>query len=288
MRDYRKTQYQRCRKLLAVLAVICIIQLGLSESFSNMVRASLGCHKFCRELLRHPSGSQSRTKYFDMRNIELTDGQPQRIAEASDLLSTRESSIGHRSCGLEVVYHPSSWEREWRDNIDQLQSDDIFWTSGCEAMRRADDLTERWLEYCEHRASNGVDGSPWSHEVFSFHEYIDSCTKKSVARVPLEPLVGTLRHPRAVCDAGFATCSTFLCQAHEILFGKKRRRGKSRALLNKDYLLPLSWNDFMLVRNQTFASFSSEPRTFFFDLGASTYDNGGGGPSLSWFIDSYR
>ena len=30
------------------------------------------------------------------------------------------------------------------------------------------------------------------------------------------------------------------------------------------------------------------PRTFFFDLGASTYDAGGGGPSLRWFIDTYR
>ena len=283
----RNTLVDRKLKLLAALLLVCTIAGFWSDTVSNAVRASLGCHKFCRELQRFPPGSPLRTRYFDMRTIVLTDGQPRRVPDGSTLLSSRESDNHRQSCGVDVSYRPSPWEREWRDSIDQYQTDDIFWTPGCEAMRWADNLTDHWLEHCRSRVSQSVYSS-WSQDVFSVHEFSDSCTERVFARVPLEPLVGTLRHPHAVCDSKIPLCSNFLCRAQENLLGKKQQRGNSASLLNKDYLLPLSWKDFMLVRNRTCSSCDSEPRTFFFDLGASTYDDGGGGPSLSWFMNTYR
>lgn len=154
-------------------------------------------------------------------------------------------------------------------------------------MRQAANNTEHWLRYSSSqnfgREVKEVDKGAWDEAVFSYHEYIDSCTKRVLARVPLEPLVGTLRHPHAVCDADEVRCvSNPLCRLRQFMSAVPRR-GPSRSLLSKEYLLPSSRTHFMASHNLT-----EPPRTFFFDLGASTYDAGGGGPSLRWFIDTYR
>ena len=160
----RNTLIDRKLKLLAALFLVCTISGFWSDTVYNAVRASLGCHKFCRELQRLPSGSPLRTRYFDMRTIRLTDEQPQRVPDGSTLLSSRERDNPHQSCGVDVSYRPSPWEREWRDSIDQYQTDDIFWTPGCEAMRRADNLTDHWLEHRGSRVSHSVYSS-WSQEL---------------------------------------------------------------------------------------------------------------------------
>ena len=248
------------------------------------------CHKFCRELKRNPPGAASRNSYFDMRTIELTDGIPRRMVTGSrqnELSELRTTETGGDACEISVVYHASAWERDWRNNIHERQSDDVFWTRGCTAMRQAANNTEHWLRYSVSQNSGrevkNLDAGAWEEGVFSYHEYIDSCTKRILARIPLEPLVGTLRHPHAVCDANEIRCeSSLLCRLRKFMSAEPRR-GPSRSLLSKEYMLPFSRIQFMASHNLT-----EPPRTFFFDLGASTYDAGGGGPSLRWFIDTYR
>jgi hypothetical protein len=53
-------------------------------------------------------------------------------------------------------------------------------------------------------------------------------------------------------------------------------------IVQKDYLV-ISWN----VSRKTTASPSYTPRSFYFDLGASTYTAGYGGASQSWFVETY-
>jgi len=282
----------RCRNSAARLArtaagAACFLCL---VSLSGALEAFVHCHKFCRELKRNPPGAASRNSYFDMRAIELTDGLPRRVVTDSrqnGLPKTRTIETGGEPCEISVVYHASAWERDWRNDIHKRQSDDIFWTRGCAAMRQAANNTEHWLRYSSSqnfgREVKEVDKGAWEEAVFSYHEYIDSCTKRVLARVPLEPLVGTLRHPHAVCDADEVQCvSNPLCRLRQFMSAVPRR-GPSRSLLSKEYLLPSSRTHFMASHNLT-----EPPRTFFFDLGASTYDAGGGGPSLRWFIDTYR
>ncbi len=282
----------RCRNSAARLArtaagAACFLCL---VSLSGALEAFVHCHKFCRELKRNPPGAASRNSYFDMRAIELTDGLPRRVVTDSrqnGLPKTRTIETGGEPCEISVVYHASAWEQDWRNDIHKRQSDDIFWTRGCAAMRQAANNTEHWLRYSSSqnfgREVKEVDKGAWEEAVFSYHEYIDSCTKRVLARVPLEPLVGTLRHPHAVCDADEVQCvSNPLCRLRQFMSAVPRR-GPSRSLLSKEYLLPSSRTHFMASHNLT-----EPPRTFFFDLGASTYDAGGGGPSLRWFIDTYR
>jgi hypothetical protein len=55
-------------------------------------------------------------------------------------------------------------------------------------------------------------------------------------------------------------------------------------VVNKDYLIA-SWN---VSRKLVKSSAPYVPRAFFFDLGASYYNSGIGGPSQSWFIETYE
>ena len=254
----------------------------------------MGCHRFCRELKLHPPRSAARCAHFDMRDIELTDGFPRRVITSTtqgEVPGEGEESTAGDACGLSVVYRASAWEREWRDNIQERQSDDIFWARGCAAMRQALDKTEHWLKYYQSRRVGGLNPKldAWNENVFSYHEYSDTCTKRVLAKVPLEPLVGTLRHPYAVCDADEFKCDSnmIICRVRGFFVGSSKRKGPSPTLLSKEYMLPLLRAEFMAGHNLSHAP-ANKPRTFFFDLGASTYKDGGGGPSLSWFIETYR
>lgn len=254
----------------------------------------MGCHRFCRELKLHPPRSAARCAHFDMRDIKLTDGFPRRVITSTtqgEVPGEGEESTAGDACGLSVVYRASAWEREWRDNIQERQSDDIFWARGCAAMRQALDKTEHWLKYYQSRRVGGLNPKldARNEDVFSYHEYSDTCTKRVLAKVPLEPLVGTLRHPYAVCDADEFKCDSnmIICRVREFFVGSSKRKGPSPTLLSKEYMLPLLRAEFMAGHNLSHAP-ANKPRTFFFDLGASTYKDGGGGPSLSWFIETYR
>ena len=88
-------------------------------------------------------------------------------------------------------------------------------------------------------------------DVFSYHVYGDSCTKQQEA-YPIEPLAGLTRHPHMCLKGG-------------------------------DYVVDKSY---MLIPPHL--PIRTTGKAYYFDLGASYYDEGAGGASQSWLIDMYE
>jgi hypothetical protein len=109
----------------------------------------------------------------------------------------------------------------------------------------------------------------WSSDVFSFHRVKSICSDSNLATVteiPIEPLVGALRHPFYHCFPHKKDVS--ISGPKEIPF-----------LLNKDYFLPS-------LKREVYPALKFN-NAFLFDIGASTYLSGAGGASQSWFVDTY-
>lgn len=101
-----------------------------------------------------------------------------------------------KPCGLRFKrYVPSAWERHWLIYSKELQG------SICRAIRADDKLSGAWLDGLAESWNLGhpINGEVLAAlarapRVFSRYEYTDTCSGKAVD-VPIEPLVGLLRHP---------------------------------------------------------------------------------------------
>ena len=146
-------------------------------------------------------------------------------------------------------YLVSPWENEWLRDIKNLQEATNEWSRGCDVMREdgSRQRSKEWLEAIAGRQTN------FSTDIFSFHQIFDACTGAVIQQLPIEPLVGILRHP-------FAHCSEIV-PGHN--FG-----------IDKTYMLPMTRQ-------------GKKGRAFLFDLGASLYSEGIGGSSQDWFINAY-
>ena len=94
-------------------------------------------------------------------------------------------------------YTPSAWEREWRLNISTF-ADSIMWKRGCEQLKRQEPSVKAWLaSWSQHET--GVKGD-LDAALFSYHT-LHTCVNGETrsVRVPIEPLVGLLRHPKYYC-----------------------------------------------------------------------------------------
>lgn len=166
-----------------------------------------------------------------------------------------------------VTYRPSAWETEWRTKHALVVQHDRSsnWTRGCTLMGREAAATAAWLDFVRLRQPGvgrtaPAEPSEEAKEVLSFHVLKDACTGDTLEMLPIEPLVGFLRHP----------------QAHCVSVG---RHGYWTLIRDKNYLIP-SWRQEVWPRGRG--------STFLFDLGASLYHKGIGGASTSWFVDEYR
>ena len=167
-------------------------------------------------------------------------------------------------------YEPSAWESAWRlEHAPRIQNDrSRSWEQGCEAMRREPATTvEAWLAFVRlrRRAWRGAplpELSEAAAHALSFHTLVDTCTNQTLQRLPIEPLVGYLRHPEAHCMV-------------------KSRYGYWAVQQSKGYLLP-AWHQ------EAWPSAARRTPAFLLDLGASTYARGLGGASTKWFVDEYR
>ena len=180
-------------KTFTIASSVCLL-LGLFF-WDPMVGCTRWQSTWCRTKREHPPGP-GRTKHWDMHQIQIDDTKPMRVVASAPAATGEDgeddaSIDATSSCGIEVVYRPSPWELEWLREVHALQSDDNIWKPGCDKMEEGAPKTKHWLEYWETRETGQVDN--WSDEVFSYHEYIDSCTKATVLKLPLEPLVGALR-----------------------------------------------------------------------------------------------
>ena len=167
-------------------------------------------------------------------------------------------------------YEPSAWESAWRlEHAPRIQIDrSRSWEQGCEAMRSEPAATvEAWLEFVRlrRRTWRGAQlpvPSEAAARALSFHVLVDPCTNQTLMRLPIEPLVGYLRHPEAHCMV-------------------KSRYGYWAVQQSKGYLIP-AWHQ------EAWPSAGRQTSAFLLDLGASTYSKGLGGASTKWFVDEYR
>jgi len=161
-------------------------------------------------------------------------------------------------CAVKMVYHPSPWESHWRANIEKVAEETKEWSRGCELMKSASGSVGQWLDLWRKRerwTREAAVAAQWSREVFSYHAVIDTCTGATLAELPLEPLVGFLRHPLYVCTDD-----------------------SSKFRSSKDYMF-VAWSFEVYPRHM--------PRALFFDLGASLYNKGRGGASQQWFVETF-
>lgn len=99
-------------------------------------------------------------------------------------------------CALQFKrYVPSEWEEYWLVNKKQIAP------KICEVLKANDSASGVWIDSLaeawnlDHPIDERVQQTfaDASH-VFSTYEYVDTCSGKQV-NVPVEPLVGLLRHP---------------------------------------------------------------------------------------------
>ena len=178
----------------------------------------------------------------------------------------------HSQCAVKAIYHASPWEQYWVANVKWLMDSSPKWSCGCRQVVQGRRGAHRWIQHVLHAREHWNCSAPtkWDDTVFSYHELIDSCTGKSVGRIPIEPLVGFLRNPRFEQDFCLRDSSWL-------------------AITSKTYFLP-QWRCEADARVPTAAR--PRGRSYFFDLGASLFwpppYSKTGGSSQPWFVSEYR
>jgi len=168
-----------------------------------------------------------------------------------------------------VQYRPGAWEAKWRSTFARsVQHDDPRnWTRGCALMASEPSAIEAWLDFARLRrppyrmGRSPPEPTDEAKGVLSYHATVDACTGRTLSLAPIEPLVGFLRHPEAHCPQ-FPGAKNWVIK-----------------VVSKDYLIP-AWHAEAWPAGRT--------RALLFDLGASLYHTGGGGASMSWFVNQYR
>lgn len=169
------------------------------------------------------------------------------------LTQRRTELAARKGCKNKFVrYTAHDFELTWSKSINDLKSEDPNWEVGCAKLREDSNKVKGILAGLKqhiHSPERDLSRFPLSH-----YEYEDTCTGQR-SKVYIEPLISFLRHPYAICFDG-----------------------SDSMVLDKSYLM-LPFAKEILVSNT---------RTWLFDAGASTYDNGAGGASQSWFVNTYR
>lgn len=186
------------------------------------------------------------------------------------------------SCETTRSYHPNEWELKWLKAGPEISIvphgvPPNKWHKGCSLMRDDEALVRKWMVYWNERQNytalpdkgyNKFKEEGFPMDVFPYITVTKTCGSRKVLEIniPIEPLVGFLRHP------------VYWCFDRDYKYHT-----------NKDYMI----TDF-IYEAYPFQDISKindgkpRRRIYYFDLGASLYLSGGGGASQSWFIDTYK
>lgn len=236
---------------------------------------------------------------------------------------SRRRRLDEQHCTIRKRYVASSWELEWRQTIDSVATNDSAWDRGCAKLRSRRDLVEAWLKLAALRRNTSIEVplERGRHEVFGVHVVESSCGGKKV--IPIEPLVGFLRHPLHHCfhrtydivyddgekarvsedriksvgttfDVGMKIQAQYKGRGSKYYPGEITRVHRDWTYrLDKGYMLPMFRDEIapkLHSRKRRHGGGPMRhggPMSFYFDLGASTYRSGFGGASMSWFVDEY-
>lgn len=160
-------------------------------------------------------------------------------------------------CNSKVVYESSSLEKEWLDNVQDWQH------SFCSRMPRFDAQVRNWLQGVSMVGNLNKTPSHLDTSIFSSYTTTYTCgTSTWEYKSWIEPLSHGLRHPNSLCNRG-------------------------ASLVDREYLLLVFWSEWE-KQKQHVKCVGRPCQALYFDLGASTWNSGGGGPSQSWFVDKYK
>lgn len=181
-------------------------------------------------------------------------------------------SVLNQECTMKRHYVSSTLESYWKDNIDSLTSQDpsAEWTVGCKKVLEYEKNVHEWMQYWKlrekwishpHLRENAIKSNEFDKETFSYFEIVETCDGKITANtlVPIEPLMGFLRHPFCICF------------------------NNGNFEVNKDYMVPLFKHEIYPLEERS----ERIVQKYLFDLGASLYDTGAGGASQQWFVETY-
>lgn len=157
-----------------------------------------------------------------------------------------------------LVYTSSLFEMEWREKVVTFSDESRHWTAGCRIFQQDKALVDEWLHFWEARET-GPQSGRWSKDVFSYYSLWNG-TNNTGIEIPIEPLVGFLRHPLSRCFS------------------------KQDFVASADYMLPV-WN------SEVYPSLScrnSACKNLLLDVGAGMYRRNNGAPTQEWFIEMYK
>jgi hypothetical protein len=194
------------------------------------------------------SNNQQTEKIASSASSSSSEHRKNHLPDEASLEECHEMLDRHQPFRF-VSYVPSPLEVRWNKSIAELKQD---WNhTGCPRIQAEMPQYEAWLKAAASQKPTEISEKD---PVLSHFVYHDLTNHDRVFRVPIEPLMGLLRHPRAVC----------VSEAYE-------------DIVRKDWL--------MLPHSSYFPRIHG--RKLFFDIGSSIYRDGSGGPSQEWFVTEY-
>ena len=169
------------------------------------------------------------------------------------------------SCNISRTYYPSNLERKWSNVIGSINDNTREWNRGCSIVKEDVEKIYTLLKYYKQWKEdiNKTWSLTWENtsDILSHFAIEEDCGKgKTVQYIPIEPLIGFMRHPLVHCIE------------------------RGRSVVDKDYMFLLnSVQIFPLVKRNPIVT-----KSYIFDLGASLYNQGAGGASQQWFIEEYE
>lgn len=171
------------------------------------------------------------------------------------------------SCSVEKLYFPSALETYWYEHINKLATNDSAWKPGCAKMKEFESEVRYALKIWDDRKEmtklpdlGASQPRSFNKSIISYFLIEEKCAGKPVvtAEVPIEPLIGFLRHPLHHCI-------------------------EQSMKLNKNYMYPTFNHEIYPTVKRSVKG----KQNYYFDLGASSYTTGLGGASQKWFVDTY-
>jgi hypothetical protein len=189
---------------------------------------------------------------------EVSGNTPQQAnvsQKLSQVLLQARTRTNARCNGMERFtfekYVPSRLEKWWNESIATVSKD---WDKkGCPKVRADMERYKTWYYFVSSTQAMSVSDD---EDVISYHVFRDLCSpEENLIKVPIEPLMGLLRHPNAICVSGS--------------FGEVVRK------------------DWLILPNLGYLRMETKPTVILYDLGASLYKSGAGGASQEWFVKEF-
>ena len=176
-------------------------------------------------------------------------------------------------CIVKKTYYPAEYEKMWRNKIIYETDESKAWLHGCQNLKNNETLLTQWIEFSSNRQA-GQNPDPTElikSGVLSYFHTQEICDGVVVhdKNIPIEPLIGFLRHPFYHC-----------------------LKGRKTEVEDKDYIIVTREDEIFPVSKVK----SNSSTSYLFDVGANLYDGWQitnkwfikGSMSTKWFVDAYN